>query len=109
MLIATAYAQETGAAASQGSTLMSLMPLILMFVVLYFLMIRPQQKKMKEHRAMVEALAKNDEVVTQGGVAGTVTEIGENFLRVEVCEGTQLCVQRNAVVSVLPKGTLKNL
>jgi preprotein translocase subunit YajC len=78
-----------------------------MFVVLYFVMIRPQMKRQKEHKTMIEALAKGDEVVTSGGVLGKVSKLGDNFLHVEVANGVELQVQRSAVVQVLPKGTLK--
>jgi len=86
---------------------MSMLPLVLMFVVLYFVMIRPQMKKQKEHRAMVEALAKGDEVVTSGGVLGKVSKLGDNYLGVEISNGVEVQVQRGAVVQVLPKGTVK--
>ena len=89
------------------SSLMSMLPLVLMFVVLYFVMIRPQMKKTKEHRAMIEALAKGDEVVTGGGILGKVTKLGESFVSVEVANGVEIQVQRHAVVQVLPKGSLK--
>jgi len=78
-----------------------------MFVVLYFIMIRPQMKKQKEHKAMVEAIAKGDEVIIAGGVLGRVSKLGENFLHVEVANGVELQVQRTSVVQVLPKGTFK--
>jgi preprotein translocase subunit YajC len=83
------------------------MPLILMFALMYFLMIRPQQKRAKEQKAMIEALAKGDEVVTAGGVLGRVSKIGETYLHVEVANGVELQVQRTSIVQVLPKGTLK--
>ncbi len=89
------------------SSLMSMLPLVLMFVVLYFVMIRPQMKKQKEHRAMVEALAKGDEVVTSGGVLGKVTRLGDGYLGVEIANGVEIQVQRGAVTQVLPKGTIK--
>ncbi len=89
------------------SSLMSMLPLVLMFVVLYFVMIRPQMKKQKEHRTMVEALAKGDEVVTSGGVLGKVTKLGDSFLSVEISNGVEIQVQRGAVTQVLPKGTVK--
>ena len=89
------------------SSLMSMLPLVLMFVVLYFVMIRPQMKKTKEHLAMIEALAKGDEVVTGGGILGKVTKLGESFVSVEVANGVEIQVQRHAVVQVLPKGSLK--
>ncbi len=109
MFISQAFAQTAPAAAPGGteSTLLSLLPLVLMFVVLYFIMIRPQMKRQKEHKAMVEALAKGDEVVVGGGVLGRVSKLGDSFLHVEVANGVELQVQRSAVVQVLPKGTFK--
>ena len=108
MIISQAFAQ-TAPAASSGteSSLLSLLPLVLMFVVLYFIMIRPQMKRQKEHKTMVEALAKGDEVVTAGGVLGRVSKLGETYLHVEVANGVELQVQRTSIVQVLPKGTLK--
>lgn len=88
---------------------MGLLPLILMFIVLWFLMIRPQMKRAKEHKNMVAALAKGDEVVTQGGIAGRITDLGDNFLHIEVADKVNILVQRQAVATVLPKGTLKAL
>ncbi|MDE2082848.1 MAG: preprotein translocase subunit YajC [Burkholderiales bacterium] len=105
MFISQAFAQTTGAAGSTESSLLTMAPLVLMFVVLYFIMIRPQMKKQKEHRAMIDALAKGDEVVVGGGVIGRVAKLGETFLQVEVSSGVELQVQRSAVVQVLPKGT----
>ncbi len=108
MFISTAQAQTAPAAAPGGTdTLFSLLPLVLMFVVLYFIMIRPQMKKQKEHKAMIEALAKGDEVVIGGGVLGKVSKLGDSFLHVEVANGVELQVQRAAVIQVLPKGTFK--
>jgi preprotein translocase subunit YajC len=109
VFISQAFAQAAPAAAggSTESTLFSLLPLVLMFVVLYFIMIRPQMKKQKEHKAMVEALAKGDEVVIAGGVLGRVAKLGDNFINVEVASGVELQVQRASVVQVLPKGTFK--
>lgn len=112
MLISNAYAQAAGAAADPAGGLMGLLPIILMFVVLWFIMIRPQMKKAKEHQKMVSELAKGDEVITAGGVVGRLTKIGENFLTIEVCEGKEgieLIVQKAAVTALLPKGTLKSL
>ncbi|MFM6986276.1 MAG: preprotein translocase subunit YajC [Hydrogenophaga sp.] len=106
MFISSAYAQAAGAASTQD-TLVSMLPLVLMFVVLYFVMIRPQMKKAKEHKAMVEALAKGDEVVTAGGFLGKVTKIGESHIGVDIANGVEVQMQRTAVVQVLPKGTLK--
>ena len=108
MLISNAYAQAAGATDPTGG-LMGILPLILMFVVLWFLMIRPQMKRAKEHKSMVEALSKGDEVVTQGGIAGRIAEIGDNFLHIEVAPNTNVLVQKAAVATVLPKGTLKSL
>lgn len=107
MLISNAYAQAAGGDPSGG--LMGLLPLILMFVVLWFLMIRPQMKRAKEHKAMVKALAKGDEVVTGGGIAGRVTEVGDSFVQLEIANNTVVAVQKQAVATVLPKGTLKSL
>jgi preprotein translocase subunit YajC len=78
-----------------------------MFVVLYFVMIRPQMKRQKEHKAMVEALAKGDEVVTAGGFLGKVSKIGETYIGVELSSGVEVQMQRSAVTQVLPKGTIK--
>lgn len=111
MFISSAFAQTAPAAAPAGgdiqSSLMSMLPIVLMFVVLYFIMIRPQMKKQKEHRAMVEALAKGDEVVTAGGILGRVSSLGENYIGVELASGVEVQLQRQAVVQVLPKGTMK--
>ena len=86
---------------------MSMLPLVLMFVVLYFVMIRPQMKKQKEHRSMIEALAKGDEIATGGGLLGKVTKIGDSYLTLEIATGVEVQVQRSAVVQVLPKGSIK--
>jgi preprotein translocase subunit YajC len=108
VFISSAFAQTAPAAgADMQSSLMSMLPLVLMFVVLYFVMIRPQMKKQKEHRAMVEALAKGDEVVTAGGMLGKVSKIGDSFIGVEVASGVEVQLQRSAVVQVLPKGSIK--
>ena len=90
-----------------SSSLMSMAPLVLMFVVLYFVMIRPQMKRQKEHRLMIEALAKGDEVATAGGMLGRVSRLGDVYLSVEIANGVEVQVQRSAVVQVLPKGTFK--
>ena len=110
MFISNAYAQAAPAAAAGGdmsSSLMSMLPLVLMFVVLYFIMIRPQMKKQKEHRAMIDALAKGDEIVTAGGLLGRVTKVAESFVSLEVSSGVEVQCQRSAVVQVLPKGSIK--
>ena len=108
MFISNAYAQAPAAADPTGG-LMGMLPLILMFIVLWFLMIRPQMKRAKEHKALVAAIAKGDEVVTQGGIAGRVTQVGDNYLHVEVADNVNIVVQAQAVATVLPKGTLKTL
>jgi len=105
-LIPSAYAQAAGG--TQPNAFIQLLPLVLIFVVFYFLLIRPQAKRAKEHKAMVAALAVGDEVVTSGGMLGKVTETGEQFLTVEVADGVRVKVQRHTVGAVLPKGTLKN-
>ena len=107
MFISNAYAQAAGAPADAG--LMGFVPIILMFVLLYFLMIRPQMKRQKEHKAMVEALGKGDEVITAGGLVGKITKVGEAYVNLEVADGTELIVQKNAVATLLPKGTIKTL
>jgi preprotein translocase subunit YajC len=111
VFISSAIAQTAPAAAPAGGDMMSsltgMLPLVLMFVVLYFVMIRPQMKKQKEHRTMIEALAKGDEVVTAGGMLGKVTKLGDGFLGVEIASGVEVQLQRSAVVQVLPKGTVK--
>ncbi len=110
MFISSAFAQTAPAAAAGGdmmSSLTSMLPLVLMFAVLYFVMIRPQMKKQKEHRAMIDALAKGDEVITAGGLLGRVSKLGEGFISVEVADGVEVQLQRASVVQVLPKGTMK--
>ena len=104
MFISEAFAQ-TATAAGPESSLMSLLPLVLMFVVLYFIMIRPQMKRQKEAKAMVDALAKVDEVITSGGMIGRISKMGETYMHVEVANGVEIQIQRGAVVQVLPKGT----
>jgi preprotein translocase subunit YajC len=108
VFISEAFAQAAPAAAPGGDSLITSMLLpVLMIVVLYFIILRPQMKRQKEHKAMVEALAKGDEVVTAGGLLGKVSKLGESYLTVEVAQGVELQVQRSAVVQVLPKGTIK--
>lgn len=108
MLISNAYAQ-TAAAAGPMDSVMQFLPIILMFAVLYFLMVRPQMKKAKEHKALIDALGKGDEIVTQGGIAGRITKVGDDFISVEVAEKVEIQIQKPAIALVLPKGTLKNL
>lgn len=110
VFISSAIAQTAPAAAAGGdmqSSLMGMLPLVLMFVVLYFVMIRPQMKKAKEHKSMIDALAKGDEVATAGGILGKVTKLGDGFISLEVADGVEVQLQRSAVVQVLPKGSIK--
>lgn len=104
--IDSAWAQAAGG--GQASGLSALLFPIGLIVVFYFLLIRPQQKKQKEHRQMVEALSAGDEIVTGGGVLGKVTEIGDQFLTVEIADRVQIKIQRHTIAAVLPKGTVKN-
>jgi preprotein translocase subunit YajC len=108
VLISNAYAQ-TAAAAGPMDSVMQMLPLILMFVVLYFLMIRPQMKKTKEHKALIAALAKGDEVITAAGIAGRITKVSDDFVSVSIAENVEVQMQRPSIALVLPKGTLKNL
>ena len=109
MFISNAYAQAAGGAAGLEANLTSFLPIILMFVVLYFLMIRPQMKRQKEQRAMMDALAKGDEVITAGGMLGKVSKVTDVYVTLEIATNTELVVQKNAVTTLLPKGTLKSL
>ena len=104
MFISEAFAQAAGPS-DPTSSLLNLAPMVLLFVALYFVMIRPQMKRQKEHKTLLEALAKGDEVVTSGGMIGKVAKLGESFVHIEVAQGIELQVQRSAVVQVLPKGT----
>ena len=108
-LIPSAHAQAAGApqGGGMGGGMTLLFPIILI-AVMYFLMIRPQMKRAKEHRGMLDKLAKGDEVITSGGIAGTVTDIGDNFVTIEVADNVRVRVQKAAVGNVLPKGTLKS-
>jgi preprotein translocase subunit YajC len=110
--ISNAYAQTAASGAAEPGLMGSLTtfaPLILMFVVMYFLMIRPQQKRQKELKSMMDTLNKGDEVVTVGGVLGRVTRVTDAYVTVEVAQGTEVIVQKNAVTGLLPKGTIKSL
>lgn len=107
MLISSAYAQAPAAGGDAG--LMGFLPIILMFVLLYFLMIRPQMKRAKEHKVMVEALAKGDEVITAGGLLGKITAVTEAYVSVEIAANTEVSVQKAAVQTLLPKGTIKSI
>lgn len=108
MLISSAYAQAPAAAGGDPG-FMGLLPIVLMFVLLYFLMIRPQMKRAKEAKAMVESLQKGDEIITAGGVLGKITKINEAYITVEIAANTEISVQKAAVQTLLPKGTLKTL
>lgn len=103
--IASAYAQD---AASSPNSMLSFLPLIVIFIVFYFLLIRPQTKRAKEHRHLVEKLATGDEVVTNGGVLGKITHVGDSFVTVELAENVKIKLQKQAVASVVPKGTMKS-
>ena len=111
MFISEAFAQAAPAATGGGDSpfgsIGGMLPILLMFVVLYFVMIRPQMKRTKEQKAMIDALAKGDEVVIAGGVIGKISKMGDSYLYVEVANGVELQVQRGSVVQVLPKGTFK--
>lgn len=113
MFISSAFAQTAPAAAAGGSditsSLTSMLPLVLMFVVLYFVMIRPQMRKQKEHRSMIDALAKGDEVATAGGLLGKVVSLGDGYLTLEISSNMEVHMQRSAVVQVLPKGTIASV
>jgi preprotein translocase subunit YajC len=102
--ISSAYAQD---AAAQPGGLISFLPLIVIFALFYFMLIRPQMKRAKEHRQLVAGLQKGDEVVTSGGLLGKITHIEDSFVTVRVAENVEIKVQRHAVASVMPKGTLK--
>jgi len=96
-------------ASAQGGTLELILPLLLMFGIFYFLLIRPQQKKAKEHKKMIEVLGKGDEIITNGGLLAKITDVDENFLTCQIADKVEVKIQRHAVTSVLPKGTIKNL
>jgi preprotein translocase subunit YajC len=111
VFISNAYAQAAPAAANAGimGSLTTFMPLILMFVVMYFLMIRPQQKKAREQRQMMDALARGDEIVTAGGILGRISKVSDTYITIEIATNTEIVVQKHAVTTLLPKGTLKSL
>jgi preprotein translocase subunit YajC len=108
VFISNAYAQSAGVS-SFTSNLGQFVPIILMFVVLYFLMIRPQMKRQKELKALIEAVTRGDEVVTAGGMLGTVNKVSDIYVSLEVQDGTEVIVQKSAITSLLPKGTIKSL
>ena len=106
MLISPAYAQASGAS---DAGIMNIGMLVLMLVVFWFILIRPQRKRAKDHKAMVEALEKGAEVVTAGGIVGRITKIGDGYVTLEIADNTEIVVQRQAVQTLLPKGTMKSL
>jgi preprotein translocase subunit YajC len=105
-MIGSAFAQT--APGGGGMDLMGLLPLILMFVLLYFLLLRPQMKRAKEHRTMLSALQKGDEVVTAGGALGKVTSVGDSYVKLEIAPNVEITVQKQSVQTLLPKGSVKN-
>jgi len=107
--ITPAYAQAAPAPAGPAGDLMTFLPMIAIFVVFYFLLIRPQQKRAKETRAMLAALQKGDEVVTAGGIVGRISKLGEQYATIEIANGIEVNVQRGSVSQLLPKGTIKTL
>ena len=107
-LVASAYAQDV-AAPSGAAAYQPLIMMLIFIAVFYFLLIRPQMKRAKEHRTMVSQLAKGDEVITSGGIAGRIDELGDSFIGLEIASGVRIKVQKNAIGNVLPKGTLKDL
>ncbi len=107
MFISNAYAE--GAAAATGGGIMEFLPLIALVAVFYFLVLRPQSKRAKEHKAMMEALQRSDEVVTMGGEVGSVNKVYEQYVAVELAENLVVTVQKSAIQSVLPKGTIKSI
>ena len=107
-LIPVAHAQAAGAAPAPSSMMSTLLFPVILIAIMYFLMIRPQMKRQKEHKAMLDKLNRGDEVITSGGVAGTITDIGDNFVTVEIADNVRVRVQKGAIGNVLPKGTLKS-
>ena len=103
--ITSAYAQ---AQPGEPNTLMSFLPLIIIFIIFYFLLIRPQMKRAKEHKKLVSELSSGDEVVTNGGLLGKITKVGESFVTVELADNVQVRIQKHAIASVMPKGTIKS-
>ncbi|HMT93766.1 preprotein translocase subunit YajC [uncultured Thiothrix sp.] len=106
--ISDAMAQAVPAGPAGGGLIEMVLMMAVFFAIMYFMIIRPQQKRAKDHKTMLEALSKGDEVVTGGGLLGKVANIGDNFIQVEIADNVQIKVQKQAIASVLPKGTLKN-
>jgi len=105
--VQNAWAQAAGAPAEPG--IASFLPLVILFVVFYLFLIRPQMKRQKEHTKMVQALAKGDEAATTGGLLGKVTEVGTNFVKLEVAKDVEVKVQKHAIAQIMPKGTMKEM
>ena len=106
--ISDAMADAAGAAQTPQSSIMGFLPLIIIFALFYFMLIRPQTKRAKEHKQMVASVQKGDEIVTNGGVLGKITDVGENFITLEIADNVQVKMQRTAIASLLPKGTYKS-
>jgi len=104
--VAHAKASPPAGSQSESAGFITFLPMIVLFALLWFLLIRPQQKRAKEHRNMVNALSKDDEVVTSGGILGRITRLDDNFVKLEVAENTEVSVQRHAIASLMPKGTM---
>ena len=109
MFISEAHAQQAGAAAGSASGTMQTLLMVAVFAFIWVVFYRPQMKKAKEHKAMTEALQKDDEVITQGGIIGRISKVGDNYVSVEIAEGVEVHLQKAAVGLVLPKGTIKNI
>ena len=105
--VAEVYA-ENGAGSPAGADFSFLIMIGIFFLIMYFMIIRPQSKRAKEHKQLIESLSKGDEIVTNGGLLGRITEVGESFIRMEVSQGVAVKVQKNAVATVMPKGTFKS-
>ena len=109
MFISNAYAQAAGGSTGLGDGLIGMLPIVLMFVLLYFMMIRPQMKRQKEQKSMVEGLKMGDEIITAGGILGKIVKTGDVYLTIEIADTAQIIVQRGAVQTLLPKGTIKSI
>ena len=108
MLITPAYAQSSLFGGDSGGMITSLLPLILIVVIMYFLVLRPQQQRAKQHQSMVKALRRGDTVVTNGGLLGKVTDVGDTFVTLEIADGVRVKVQKVQIGQLMPKGTLKS-
>lgn len=108
-LITAAHADGAAPAASQGSSLLTFLPIVAVFILMYFMVMRPQSKRAKAQRELMSQLAKGNEIVFAGGLTGRITKVNDDYVKVEITEGTELTIQKNAVIAVLPKGTLKSI